>query len=166
MKPTPFSIALGENLQNLRNLRNLTVTELSDIIHATPDDIRKYERGERLISIERMFSVAVALNCSVQNIIEGLDPRSPANRKPIAEIKMMDDEEHRIMYHMATTWNGDRKALIIFDGVYMAIPPERRREVVMFLDMQKDEALKAGEIKPEDLPENIDYMYKALGSLY
>ena len=166
MKPTPFSIALGENLQNLRNLRNLTVTELSEIIPATPDDIRKYERGERLISIERMFSVAVALNCSVQNIIEGLDPRSKNIKKPTSEIKMMDEQEHRIMYHMATTWNGDRKALIILVGVYMALPPKRRREIAMYLDMQKDEALKAGEIKPEDLPENIDYMYKTLGSLY
>lgn len=166
MQPNQFSMALGENLKALRKTRRLSVGQLSEIIGITPDDVRKYERGERALTVEKMISFSVALNCSAQNIIEGLDPRLKSSRSSVREIRMMTQEEHQIMMHMATDWDGDRRALIIASGIYMAIPPHRRREIIMALELQKEESLRSGEITEKDLPDGVEYMQQALGNLY
>lgn len=166
MKKNEFSSALGENLKNFRKLRNLSVAEVAEIIGITQDDVRKYERGERALTVEKMISFSVALGCSPQNILEGMDPRLKSSRSSVREIRMMTQEEHQIMLHMATDWAGDRRALIIAIGIYMAIPPHRRREIIMAMELQKDKALASGEITEEELPSGIDYMQQALGELY
>lgn len=166
MTPTEFSVKLGENLKEIRLMRNLSVVQLSEILDISPDDVRKYERGERALTVEKMMFFATALNCSPQNIIEGLDPRTGAKVKSNKEIRLMSAAEHKIMYYMSTEWEGNKKALIIANGIYMAIPPKRRREIVMALELQKDEALRKGEITCADLPEDIEYLEQALGNLY
>lgn len=166
MKPTTFSKALGENLRNIRTLRRLTVSQVADIVGISPDDVRKYERGERALTVEKMISFAVAVNCSLPSMLEGLDPRMGEQQRLTRELRLLSRNEHGILHYMATEWDGDRKALIISDGVYMAIPPYRRREVIMTLELQKEAALRCGEITEDDLPEDVEYMQEKLGQLY
>lgn len=165
MKKNSFSVAMGGNLKALRKSRDLSAAELAEIIGITPNDVRKYERGERSMTVEKMIAFSVALNCSPQNMIEGLDPRT-GERVGGGEIRMMSADEHKIMMHMATDWDGDRKALIIADGIYMAIPPHRRREIIMALALQAEQAIANGEIERCSLPDGTEYMLQALGGLY
>lgn len=166
MAPTAFSTRLGDNIRRIRKLRGLTAAELSQKLDITPDELRKYERGERTLSVERMITFASALDCSVQNLLEGLDSRSGGMLPSSNLIRMMTPDEHRIMHYMATDWDGDVRALIIACGIYMVLPPRRRREAMMAMDVIKDEALLANEISPADLPEDMEYFQRALGALY
>lgn len=165
MKQNDFSVALGENLKKLRKLRNLSVAQLAEILGICQDDVRKYERGQRALTVEKLIAFSVALGCSPQNVLDGLDPRIGATGTS-GEIKMMTQLEHDIMMHMATDWDGDRKALIIADGIYMAIPPKRRREIIMALALQAEQAIANGEIEKCSLPDGMEYMLQALGGLY
>lgn len=165
MEKNEFSIKLGQNLQHLRMLRNLTVMQLSEILGITEDSIRKLERGDRRMTVEGMIHYANTLNCDEQNILTGLNPQKNVEL-PEAEIKMLSAPERKILNRMSTTWKGNRKALIILDGVYMALPEERRREIAMYVEMQKDEALKNHEISSADLPDGIEEMQKVLGGMF
>ena len=166
MAPTEFSKTLGNNLKTLRKQCGFTAEELGALLGISEDEIRKYERGDRAPSIEKAIAVSVALNCSPQAIIEGLDPRSGRKLSSASPMRIPSPEEHRILHYMATDFDGDTKALLIGIGAYMALPPKRRREVMMGLDMQVDEALAKHEISPEDLPEGMDYLRQSLGGLY
>ena len=116
--------------------------------------------------LERVIDACVALDCSTQNVIEALDPRL-SGAAPITKVmNALSPPEHKIMHYMATDWDGDVRALIIACGIYMVLPPHRRREAMMAMEVIKDEALLANEISPADLPEDMEYFQRALGALY
>lgn len=162
MQKNDFSMKLGRNLKNFRLLRGLSVDKLAEIIGITADSVRKYERGERKMSVEDMIGFSIALDCDEQNILQGLNPSKDSIPSPF-EIKKISNDERKILRTMSTTWKGDRKSLIILDGEYMVLPESRRLDIAMYIQLQIDEAIKAGEISISDLPENIDYLQRIIG---
>lgn len=164
--------AIGSNIRSIRKLRGISADELADRVMQlagypiSAGTIRRYERGDRLVSGEEIVLLAIALDCSVQAILDGVDPRMGTVKKTGRMVGRLSPEDHRILRSLATDWDGDVHALIIAGGVYAAFPPERRREAIMGLMSHMDEAIRAGEISVEDLPQGLLYLQQEIGSLF
>ena len=163
MKPSDISARIGINLRNIRKLRGLSVRELSEIICLTEDAIRKYERGERSLSIEDMVTFSEKLECDPQNFLIGLSRQEEENKK---EIPILSTYEHGVFVKMSTEFREGKKALIVADDIYMRLSPKRRREIIMTMVVQMDEAIRNHEMSVDDIPEEVGYMLDMLGSLY
>lgn len=162
---------IGQNLREVRKLRGLSGEALAELmqqhgVNISQDTIRRYERGERFVTAEEVIVFADVLNCSTQALVDGADPSMgtvPHTKKKFGRLL---PEDHKILRNLAGNWDGDIHALIIADGIYAAIPPERRRAIIMELCVQADEAVRSGEMTIDDLPEGIAYMQQQLGGLY
>ena len=161
MQATEFSRRQGANLRALRKMRGLTVNELADLIGASPDAVRRYERGVRTVTTELLMKWCVCLNCSEQSILVNLDPRTASEDAPTSEFRNLTAEESRIMRYLATQWDGDVHALILAMRLYAALPEEGRAAVIMEMILQRDKYLT-----PEEYPVGMDYIEQALGGLY
>lgn len=165
MHKTELSIRLGVNLRNIRKMRGLSVSCLSQIIGISEDTIRKYERGERALTVEDMITFATILRCDPQNFIKGLFRTSGAETD-LTEIDSLTPYESGVFERMSTAFKHGKKPLIIADDLYMRLSPKRRREVIMALAVQADEAITEHELSVDDIPAEIELMKKALGGLY
>lgn len=168
MHKTELSIRLGVNLRNIRKMRGLSVSSLSNIIGIGEDTIRKYERGERALTVEDMITFATILRCDPQNFIKGLFRTAGADTDltDLTEIDSLTPYESGVFERMSTAFKHGKKPLIIADDLYMRLSPKRRREVIMALAVQADEAIREHELSVDDIPAEIELMKKALGGLY
>lgn len=165
MEKTNLSVKLGANLKRLRKLRSLTVEAFASLVDESPDSIRHYERGDRPLSVEKLYSYAIALDADPQSLLLDLDPRKPS--PPLkGEVHRLSADDSAIMRKISTEWQGDIHALCIAVGLYAALPPESRREVVMSLRLESDKALQSGTLSISDLPPNLSYLEQQHGSLY
>lgn len=164
MTPTAMSKRIGSNMRSLRTIRGLSVEQMAETIGITPDAVRKYERGERSLTVEDMVRFAKILNCSDQNFTRGLYQDAPP--PPVKEIHRLDADEHEILENISTSFRGNVKALIIATGILAKLPPRRRRNVLMSLDAEADEAVRCGEVAAEELPRGIEYLQEAIGKLF
>ena len=163
MKPSDISARIGINLRNIRKLRGLSVRELSEIIGLTEDAIRKYERGDRSLTVEDMVTFSGKLSCDPQNFMIGLFQPETENSD---EIDRLTVYEHGVFVKMSTEFREGKKALIVADDIYMRLSTKRRREIIMTMVVQMDEAIRNHEMSVEDIPEEVGYMLDMLGSLY
>lgn len=163
MKPSDISKRIGRNMRNIRKLRGLSVRELSEIIGLTEDAIRKYERGERSLTVEDMVTFSGKLSCDPKNFMIGLFQPAMENSD---EIDRLTSYEHGVFVRMSTLFRKRKKALIIADDIYMRLPTKRRREIIMTMAVQMDEAIQGGEIDAADMQEEIQYLQEILGGLY
>lgn len=164
MTPTPFSRRLGENLKNIRLILRISAEDVADRLGVSTDAIYKYERGERQMTIEFKYKAAAALGINPQNFEDNLTGEPlPALRH---ELRTMSPDESRIMRWLASTWDGNVKAMITFIGLLAAMPKEHRREIYMQGIILRDKLLASGELTPEQLPAGMAEMEEALGKLY
>lgn len=160
---------LGANIRAMRIRRGLSSEELAlrlaDCgIQISGRTVRNYETGSRECSVEMMILFSIALDCSQQSLLSGLDPRL-CDTDNAVEYNLLTPEEHNVFAHMATKWDGDRHALILFDALYMALPPEYRRDAPLSLLTQAELALKNGAVTRDQLPD-LDYIERAWRGLY
>lgn len=163
MEKTPFTIGMGENLRRMRNARGWTVEYVAEKMEMSVDAVRKYESGQRRLHGELIQRAAQMLDCSILDIFAGLDPRKP---NVIIELNKLSPAASRIMYRLATEWDGDIEALVRYIGMLAAFPVEERREEYMRGTIRRDELIWEGRIKPEDLPEDMETMERSLGGYY
>lgn len=138
----------------------MTVEDVGDLLHLSPDSVRKYERG-RDPGIARIVRAKDILQCSLMSIFAGLSDDAAGT-----EYNVLSPRASAILRKLATDWNGDIEALVILMGMLAAMPEDKRREIYMQADLIKDSLLANKIIRPEDLPEGIDYMEQQLGGLY
>ena len=127
-------------------------------IHVTTDMIGRYERGERGINQDELVAIAVGLGCSLQNLIDTIDPRIGELPEPKRQISRLSPEEHIIMRKIATEW-------IIADGCYAALPEKYALQAIMGLMEQVSLALIAGDIQASSLPKGLPYLEEKIGAL-
>lgn len=164
------SINFGNNLRAIRQRRGLSSEQVAmrladQGVQLSGRAIRNYENGERECTVDMMVHLAVALDCSLQTLLAGLDPRMDGDERQ-AEFKLLTPFEHGVFSFMATEWDGDRHALILFDALYMALPPKYRREAPLSLFAQAEMAVRDGAVRPEQLPPNMDYLEQKWRELY
>ena len=162
---------VGQKIHETRNLLGISQETLSDRIndacniHVTMDMLGRYERGERKIDQDTLVAIAIGLETSLQNLQDLIDPRNENQDAAPRQIKRLSPEEHNIFRHMATTWRGDRRALIIADGCYMALPEAYAARAILGVMTEVTRALADGAISPADLPAGLPYLERKIGDL-
>ena len=160
MEKDAVSCRVGRNIRNVRKLRGLTLEALSDTMagrtgrEVSADAIAKYERGNRALSYGAIVDFAVALDCSIQTLIDGTDPRQEAHTER-REMRMLSAQSSRVMGWIGSEWEGDSDALITAFGLYAATPDEYRRWAMLELLTQINQAIAAGAMTWEDVPGEI-----------
>ncbi|WP_312061267.1 helix-turn-helix domain-containing protein, partial [Anaerotignum sp.] len=64
------SIHVGKRIRLYRKLKKLTIEVFAEMIHKSKATVSKYENGEISIDIETLFSIADALNISVNQLVD------------------------------------------------------------------------------------------------
>lgn len=156
-------VKFGGKLRDIRERRGLSAEKVGELMNLSADAVRKYERGDRELGIVRIVRVKNALNCNYMTMLSGLDDDYDDENK---EFHILSTTSSQIMIHLATDWDGDIEALIIFMGLIAAFPEEERREIYMLGEIVKDRLLANRVITPDDLPPGMNYMENRLGELY
>lgn len=155
----------GRNLLDMRTRRGLSAAQVGMLLGISADAVRKYERGDRELGILRIVRAKEQLNCSYMSMLQGLDASSLEYGTGM-EFNVLSPVASGIMQHLATQWNGDIEALVIFMGMIAAWPEEIRRELYLQASIQND-ALLANHIIPADsMPPGMEYMLSGIGKLF
>lgn len=165
MKPDDFSRQLGQNLKAFRELRGLSAEQAGKLVGLTTDAVYKYERGERQMTVQRLIQCAVALDTNVQTLIQGLDPRNKQDAAQFRELRCMSPEEHGIAMYLASSWDGDVKALMYWAYLYTMVPRAHRGELALPVVMEVERMTDAGQLPAERLQPIVDYVRNATGGL-
>ncbi len=64
------SIHVGKRIRLYRKLKKLTIEVFAEMIHKSKATVSKYENGEISIDIETLFSIADALNISINQLVD------------------------------------------------------------------------------------------------
>lgn len=164
-------MTVGENIRSVRRLRGMTGEALSRAIQSkcgcTISDgaIRRWERNERAVSVDDLIMLAIALDCSLQTLLDGLDPRMGDVPETKGKIGMLSPEDHQILRHLATDWRGDIHTLIVADGVYGCLPEHLALEVIMYMMELLHRGIQSGEVRVQDLPQGLPYLEEKIGGL-
>lgn len=164
MQPTEFSIKLGQNLRQIRQRRGWSAEYVAGIMGIATDCIYKYEKGERVFSLELALETEKRLHISHMEMMSGLDPDNPDDVN--AQYNVLSPATSSIMRNLATKWNGDIEALIIFMGMVASWPEEYRREFYLQGSVLNDQLIKSKIISMESQPKGMDYMKSCIGKLY
>ena len=165
MQPNDFTRKLGANLRAFRGLRHLSAEAAGQLVGLTTDAVYKYESGLRSMSVERLVQCAVALDTNVETLLQSLDPRKPDRTAAFRELRIMTPEEHAIAVELASSWDGDVKALIFWSYLYAQIPRERRGELAMPIVMEAERMVASGQLDGQKLDPIIRYVQQATGQL-
>ena len=171
MTPSERSTRLGQNIRIRRKSRSLSADQLADIVSQisgadiSGDAILTYEHGTRPLTVERLFDIAEALECSTQDLENGLDRRHGPAPETNREIPMLRPEDHNMLTRIAANWKGDRHALILTIAVFTALPDAYALDALMGLLSNMSLVLHHGDMKPEDLPEGLPYLEEYAGAL-
>lgn len=165
MQKNPFTQALGRNLTNIRTLRGLTVENLADLLDVSIDAVYKYERGDRVMTIPFKYYAAEKIGCNPQEFEDGLDRLDDPDllRKPM---KITSDATHKNLRWLATEFDGDVDALVVFAVMVARWPLAKRRDFFLQATISNDEMLASGELDPADQPAGMAYMQRCIGDLY
>lgn len=160
----------GNLLRENRLMCGMSADQLSDAVmekcgaDISPGAIRRYERGERGLSLEDTILFAVAMDINVQNLLEGLDPRQTSLPKH-KRIGKLSNIVHDILVKIATEWRGNVDALMIACAVYSSLPTKYALAAIMGLMEQLHLALKDGAIAVNDLPQGLSILEQEIGKL-
>lgn len=162
---------VGKNLSSIRKLRGLTLEGLADRVKSeagvnmSPSQLGRYERNERSVSVNDLIILAIALDCNVQTLLDGIDPRMGELAETKREVSRLSPEDHRILRYIATDWGGDIHALMIADGCYAALPSDYAVRAMMALMGEVASALANGEMDASSLPPGLPYLEERIGNL-
>lgn len=161
---------VGSNLRNIRLARGLTAEELSSLliekygIDMSSYALLRYERGHARLTVEDKIILSHALDCNAYALEDGADPDGPVVPEG-REVKKLGAEEHQILHRIATSWPGDRRALILAIGCYAALPEAYALNAMLALGAEVTRALADGAISPNALPAGLPYLEQHLGTM-
>lgn len=165
MTDSDILIRLGRNLSEIRSRRNLSAAQIGEMLGISADAVRKYERGDRELGIVRLVRAHKLLDCSYMSMLDGLDSDSGSS-SPGREFNVLSPTASSILADLATNWDGDIEALIVFIGMVASWPEENRREFYLQGTIINDQLLASHTITPESQPPGMQYMLSGIGKLY
>lgn len=74
--PHPVDVAVGARVREIRIRAGLTQQELADALGLSFQQVQKYEKGANRMGASRLVEVARTLGCSLDDLFEGVDPKS------------------------------------------------------------------------------------------
>ncbi len=75
----PLDIALGQHIRAMRRELNLSQQTLAARVGLTFQQVQKYEKGVNRVSFSRLVAIARALECTVGDLIRGIEKGIPNN---------------------------------------------------------------------------------------
>lgn len=161
-----FDLQLGQNLKAARERRGWSVQLVADKMDFCKDTVYKYEAGQREMKAKQIVKAAHILNASYETLLAGLKPDGSDQELAGKEFNVLSPAVSVALARLATEWDGNIEALMIFACMIAAFPEYERRELYMQGNILKDRLLSEGVIKEADLPPGISYMESELGRLY
>ena len=73
--PEALDIALGVAIRMRRRMLGRSQDDLARACSVSFQQIQKYENGTNRVSFSRLVQIAAALNCSVRQLLDYVDPR-------------------------------------------------------------------------------------------
>lgn len=163
MTDNEILVKFGARLRSLRERRGYSAEKVGEIMGLSSDAVRKYERGDRSLDIVKIVHAKERLNVDFMTMLAGLDEQDSTEN---LEYNILSARGKSILRKLATVWDGDIEALIIYMGMVASFPAEYQRELYMAGDDMRADLLKRGVISESDLPPGIDYMQSQIGGLY
>lgn len=80
---------VGKNIARIRKARGVSQVELAERLEIKQPSMWKFEHGKGLPELETLFRVAKALPCTIDELIEGIDPDYDAIRGRIEPVVVM-----------------------------------------------------------------------------
>lgn len=77
-QPNPIDVAVGGNLRAMRVRSGMSQGTLGIAVGITFQQVQKYENATNRISASRLVDFARALNCSVRDFFQGIQPIAEA----------------------------------------------------------------------------------------
>lgn len=164
MTPTPFYVRLGSNLRAIRERNGLSAERIGEIMGLSTDSVLKYEQAQRKLPLDLLIKAADVLHVSIMTILAGLD--SDSYVQPGTEYNVLSPASRMILTGIATQWDGDVEALIIYLGLVASFPEEYRRDLYRDAAIMKDKLIASGIMSEAQLPPGIGYMESQIGNLY
>ena len=87
MEQRDMKQVIGKLLRDIRESRKLTRQELADMAGCRYDEIRLYEKGKRIMRVDRLFLILEALGIPVQESIS-----SPEIRQAAVQLSALDSD--------------------------------------------------------------------------
>lgn len=109
-KPNKDTVTIGELLKIMRTQRNMTIEEYSKEIGISPDDLRKYESGEKYIPLEVIRTISEYYRISMESVRAGNPEINKEGNVRLERFKVwagkfggyvFTDEEHRKLVEYA-----------------------------------------------------------------
>ncbi len=143
----------------------MSASDVGQIMGISQDAVRKYKRGDREAGVIRIVRIHEALGCSYMSLLDGLDSTEETD-SPVREFNVLSRNASGILSHLATQWDGDIEALIVFLGMVANWPEDVRRDFYLQGTIINDKLLSDGSIDRSSLPPGMDYMQSSIGNLY
>lgn len=87
--------AIGKKIRDLRRLKGMTQGELSEKCEISLSFLGHIERGSRVLSVETLVKICIALNCSADHLLDIYTSRK-INLSEVLRIAASRLEDHGI----------------------------------------------------------------------
>lgn len=166
MTDEEFYATLGRNMKNARLICGLTGENVGQLRSVKTDSVYKYENGKQRPSVRYVVELADDLHTSTETLLQGCGSRRKSTDvSGFRYLRVMSPDEHEIAAELASTWQGDVKALIFWSYLYAQLPPHVRGELAMPIVMEIEKRIAAGLLPAERLQPIVDYVLNATGGL-
>lgn len=93
---------MGNRIKELRLDRGLSQQQLADRIGTTKATISKWEKGQRQLTLEKMYRLADALQCHHVELIDNTAPVSDDENELLKTFRGLSEDERPIALRMFT----------------------------------------------------------------
>lgn len=113
--PHPIDIKVGARIRSKRKEKGLSQDTLAQRVRITFQQIQKYEHGTNRVSASRLVEICDALECSTDEILDGLQDKKPGKTKVI-DLTEIELRAARAVSALATT-RQQRKAVELIESM-------------------------------------------------
>lgn len=94
---------LGRRIREERNKRGWTIEQLAEKVNLSPSFLGCVERGERALSIEKLYTISELFEVTTDSLIKGHFPYPSKAESMLLLVKDLDDHEYKSIYEIAKT---------------------------------------------------------------
>ncbi len=94
---------LGVRIRQERIKRSLTIEKLAEKLDVSPSFLGCVERGERALSLEKLYNISELFDVTVDSLIKEKSSETSRVEEMSLLLKELDENEYRTVYEIART---------------------------------------------------------------